>query len=202
MRRYCIKASYQHREEVPHFDDTPFKDEFQRLVYEYAHTKTYEQIKSVVDVGCGSGYKLLHFFGHLQTVGVDVPRTVAWLRANKESRTWVEVGNAIPDMEGPTLVICSDVIEHVVEPDQFLEYLYALKGDVYVLSTPDRDLVDAGISDGPPRNIHHVREWNHDELIEYVSGRFEVVDSVRRATTIVNMRRKHVDISSRYWPRI
>lgn len=190
MRRYCIKENYEHRESVPHFDDTPFTDEFQWHVYQQAHEWTYKIVDNVIDVGCGSGHKLLHFFGSLRTIGIDVPVTVQWLRQKHYDRTWAEAGERPRFSSGQTLVICSDVIEHVERPDEFLDYLRSLHGDYYVLSTPDRDLVDAGISDGPPRNPHHVREWNHDELVEFVSNYFTIERTVRRATTILFMRRK------------
>ena len=39
-RHFCIRGSYRHRTEVLHFDDTKFKDEYQREVYLRAAAST------------------------------------------------------------------------------------------------------------------------------------------------------------------
>ena len=77
------------------------------------------------------------------------------------------------------VIVCSDVIEHLVDPDELLDYIKAISYKYLILSTPDRDLVykpsDEGCN-GPPANEAHVREWNYQEFDEYISMHFNVID--------------------------
>src|SRR5688500_15560854 len=73
---YGIKKGYQHRREAVYFDDTALKDEYQREVYELARFYLDKnKYNNVVDIGCGSGYKLLQYFSDCNTTGVDVRET-------------------------------------------------------------------------------------------------------------------------------
>lgn len=65
-----------------------------------------------------------------------------------------------------TLIICSDVIEHLVHPEHLMQTLSSHLRFVpaMVLSTPERDLVRGILDTGPPANPSHVREWNRAEL--------------------------------------
>ncbi len=185
MKTYSIKPSYVSRESVPHFDDTPFKDEFQDEVYKFAAGVVPED-SGVLDVGCGSGFKLLKYFGHLSTIGFEVQPTLGYLRETYPERLWMAVGATLPGLGG--LVICSDVIEHVLDPDCVLDFIASLHPERVVISTPDRVELGLGTEDGPPRNIHHVREWTHDEFVEYLSPRFDIEKTVRGKTIIVQGR--------------
>jgi SAM-dependent methyltransferase len=78
---YFIHDGYRIRGDALFFDDTPYKDEFQRPVYEYARQIADERgYKKILDLGCGSGFKLLKYFSDFHTVGVDLEPTVKWLR--------------------------------------------------------------------------------------------------------------------------
>ena len=60
---YCIDENYISRRQNSHHDDTKFKDEYQNEVYSTA--RFYLDLvlgKNILDIGCGSGYKLLKFF--------------------------------------------------------------------------------------------------------------------------------------------
>ena len=76
----------------------------------------------------------------------------------------------------PDLVISSDVIEHVPDPDLPLGYIRDLAPRFVVLSTPDRSLLRRGMHNGPPSNAADIREWSMPELRGYVSEYFQVVD--------------------------
>lgn len=66
------------------------------------------------------------------------------------------------------LIICSDVVEHLVNPEPLLRALLAT-GSIIVLSTPDR-LVEHGPQHrGPSPNVCHVREWTAEELHSYLA---------------------------------
>jgi glycosyltransferase involved in cell wall biosynthesis/SAM-dependent methyltransferase len=127
----------------------------------------------VVDIGCGSGRKLVRHVGAVtdQHVGVDQPSGIALARSHAPDSRWVE-GDLDDDRTwdqvrslGPGLVICSDVIEHVADPRALLSRLRDLAaGAPILLSTPDRSRLEGVDPLGPPRNPAHVREWTPDEL--------------------------------------
>jgi 2-polyprenyl-3-methyl-5-hydroxy-6-metoxy-1,4-benzoquinol methylase len=77
------------------------------------------------------------------------------------------------------LLMAVDVIEHLLNPDALLRFLYlhAHTRSVVVLSTPERDLRRGPGDCGPPANPAHVREWNGTELQAYLrsTGLFDVL---------------------------
>ena len=81
MKKYFIKEGYQHRLDNKYFDDTENTDKWQREVYTFARdTAVKNNFTKVMDIGTGSAYKLLDNFRDFDTVGLDVPKTVAWLQ--------------------------------------------------------------------------------------------------------------------------
>lgn len=185
MKTYGIKPSYKIRPVVPEFDDTPFKDEYQDEVYKHAaDVALFAGARSIVDLGCGSGFKLLKYFSHLHTVGVDRAPTVKFLRNKYITREWFEIGEVFHFFE-PSLLICSDVIEHVQDPDALLSTIERLNPTFALFSTPDRVEIALGTEDGPPRNVHHVREWIHDEFVSYLASKFEILQTHRGKTIVV-----------------
>lgn len=172
-KTYCIKQDYVHRENNSYFDDTPFKDQWQKEVYEFARAVADQhQFKTVLDIGTGSGFKLLKNFQDFDTLGIDVTQTVTWLKETYPDRNWNDQFVPVADFE---LVISSDVIEHIPDPDTLLDLIEQCGPKLIVLSTPDRDLFKLG-HNGPPVNRAHVREWTMPEFNQYISSRFEVLD--------------------------
>lgn len=187
---YFIKEGYEVRTENQFFDDTPFEDEFQKPVYEYATDLALRKgYRSVIDLGCGSGFKLMKYFRHLETIGIDLPQTVDFLVKKYPDRRWEVFSPSLP-LPSYDLVICADVIEHLLHPEALLDYISLLGPRSIVISTPDRDRLEKGIIDGPPRNIHHVREWNSEEFNAFVSDRFYVEAHLieDNATQLVELR--------------
>jgi SAM-dependent methyltransferase len=178
-RRYCIAAGYRHRDEPHFFDDTGNTENWQREVYQYAQNLLAGRgLRRVYDVGCGSGYKLVRYLGDFDTVGFDLPATVAFLREKYPERRW-EVGDFAASVEAPDLAVCSDVIEHLPDPDALMTFLTRMKAPHVILSTPTRRLLyrrSSSFQFGPPANPSHCREWNFDEFAEYVSAYFTIVD--------------------------
>jgi hypothetical protein len=174
--RYNIKAGYHHAKSAESFDDTAGTDEFQREVYELAaQVASDNNYSRVIDVGCGSAHKLIKYLGHLHTIGIEVQPTHQWLTNRYPERSWVEYGDSTAKRLEADLVVCSDVIEHIAEPDSLMDYLAGLHAKQFVISTPERDLHE-GVGDyGPPENTSHYREWNAPEFYSYISSWFDVL---------------------------
>jgi hypothetical protein len=69
-----------------------------------------------------------------------------------------------------SLVICSDVIEHIKKPELLLSQLASISevAPYVLLSTPDRDRARGWIDMGPPANTCHVREWSANEFVRFM----------------------------------
>ena len=121
--------------------------------------------KFVIDVGCGSGDKLKPFIeGGLRVIGIDFGANAEKFKAAVPQARFfpknLEEGlpRVTDDVTSEAVVICSDVVEHLVEPHALLGALSALAGRVKYLSH-----VDAGSragarhrgQTGPPANRAH-----------------------------------------------
>lgn len=174
MKTYCIKQNYVHRDHVVYFDDTTNKDEWQREVYEYAHdVLTNYGLRSVADFGTGSGFKFVKHFEEFDHIGIDLPCTVKWLQQTYPNDAW---SSDPQDMKNRDMIIASDVIEHLGDPDWLLDIIAEASPKFVVFSTPDRDLLPDAHSMGPPPNPTHVREWNTEEFSKYIGSRFKIRD--------------------------
>jgi SAM-dependent methyltransferase len=148
----------------------------QYQVYELAGDIIAEQgVRSVLDVGCGPGTKLAALHAQHPTVdfhGVDLHEGIDYCRRTYRFGTWhVRDFNTEAQDLGvqADLVICSDVIEHVADPDVLLAFIrcnLAPHGRA-ILSTPERDVLNGKHSMSAP-NRHHVREWNFSEFATYI----------------------------------
>jgi SAM-dependent methyltransferase len=180
--RYSIVPGYRHRSEPVYFDDTGFADEWQREVYEFAaDLMAKDSLRTVYDVGCGSGFKLVKYLGRYETTGFDVEPTVTFLQQKYPDRKWVECSFRDRSLPPADLVVCGDVIEHVGNPDELLDFLKRVASARIVLSTPDRGLLYSKSSPlyyGPPQNPHHLREWNFSEFHRYVARHFRILRHV------------------------
>jgi hypothetical protein len=173
MKNYFIKDGYKVRPENMFYNDTNMKDEWQKEVYVYARLQfELYNLQSVWDIGTGSGYKLLQNFGDVRTLGTDLTPTVNWLKGKYPERHW---SDSFEVFHGYDMIICSDVIEHIVDPDCILDTIEQAKPKLIVFSTPERMLFQKG-HDGPPDNICHVREWTLEEFGRYIDSRFQVLD--------------------------
>lgn len=173
MKNYFIKEGYNVRLNNMFYNDTNMRDEWQNEVYQYARGVFKDnKFKSVWDIGTGSGFKLMKYFMEYDTLGTDLTPTVKWLMKRYPHNKW---SDSTEVFHGYDMIICSDVIEHIVDPDLMLDTIEQAAPKLIVLSTPDRMLFEKG-HDGPPDNICHVREWTFDEFGQYISSRFEVLN--------------------------
>jgi len=176
-QNFFIHDGYRHRTEAIHWDDTENKDEWQDEVYKFAREVFVQQnLRAVADVGCGSAYKLLKYFGDGGVIGLDVAETCVWLRKRYPHSTWIELDFRNPRPVQAELIIAADVIEHLPNPDDLISYLLAVNPRYIVLSTPDRNLLRAGTHNGPPRNPAHAREWSFVQFEAYIARRFQVLE--------------------------
>ncbi len=174
-KNYCIKPGYKHRTSAPDFNDTTFTDEYQKEVYaEASRLMVINGWNSVIDVGCGSGYKLINQLGQYKTLGLDIPSTVKFLKEKYPDRQWDNALTTAYELLETNLVISSDVIEHVKYPDEYVQDLLDIECNMFLISTPDRDVVRGTASFGPPENVSHYREWNQTEFKNFLSLWFNV----------------------------
>ena len=176
IKDYFIKENYTHREKVRYHDDTKksydsakWQKEVYILAKKYAEEQTYNKI---LDIGTGSGFKLLKYFKDFDTIRMDLTPTVEWLKNKYPDKSWTDNFEPIYNMD---IIIASDVIEHIDDPDELLDLIETSQPKLIVLSTPDRNLLQKG-HDGPPRNTAHFREWSFGEFKKYIESRFNIVE--------------------------
>ena len=123
IKNYFIKQNYTHRESVRYHDDTKKSydsDKWQKEVYilakKYAEEQKYNKI---LDIGTGSGFKLLKYFKDFNTTGMDLTPTVEWLKNKYPDKSWTDSFEPIYDMD---IIIASDVIEHIADVDLFISW--------------------------------------------------------------------------------
>ena len=192
VNNYFIKPEYTIRENFIHYDDTENTDKFQDDIYNYAKTLvTNNKLKTIADVGCGSGYKLIKYFGDkfmYKTIGLEIEPSLSFLKEKYPLYQWeFSDFNSIAPITNVDIIICSDVIEHLINPDLLLKWLSTINSKYLVISTPDREgesdimrdishLDDAESNRaGPPSNPAHIREWGIDEFKMYLQQYFKVV---------------------------
>lgn len=149
---------------------------FQFHVYRWAASIIRDQTlrtrrpMSVLDVGCGVGTKLGH---HIAPVSPDI-HAVDQISALEHVATRCPTATRHEaDLErsdvrlGRTfdLILCADVIEHLVDPDPMLAMIrsHAAPTTLVLFSTPERRRLrgrDCNASNKP----EHVREWSMDEF--------------------------------------
>lgn len=158
---------------------------YQYDVYTYAlRFIQSKKIQSMIDVGCGPGKKLqmIHqAVPELEIGGVDQAEAITYCKKTYDFGQW-----QVEDFEKPQtwsdnktdLVICADVIEHLVNPDLVLDNIKnKLNPDGYlIISTPERDKI-VGKKVNIPSNVDHIREWNQTEFAAYLESRgFEILE--------------------------
>lgn len=184
MKHYCIREDYTARDESLTLDSKGriYWNEkrveesglYQWHIYDYAlELVRRNRIKNVLDVGCGAATKLVGMLsGSANIHGIDQPSAIEYCKATHH------VGSFYADnLEAPKvyidlpfgLIICSDVIEHMVDPDILIRYIKSFcNKDTYVLfSTPDRDRLRGKNCLYSPKK-EHIREWSAEEFSDYL----------------------------------
>jgi len=176
-KQLFIPKEYNERLNPGQYFDMGMKDEWQKEVYEKA-SEIYKEnnFKSVVDLGCGSAYKLLNYFPKDATlIGVEEELTYNWLVKEFPNNTWLKFDDNL-ELDQFDLLVCSDVVEHIVDVVSFMNWMAKQPWKIAVISTPDRSLLYNPSHIGPPGNGSHVREWTFEEFNNFISQWFNVKD--------------------------
>lgn len=183
---FYIQENYKINNNPSHHDDRSYTDQGQDEVYKYArHLSDENSLDRIIDVGCGSGYKLMKYFFHKDTVGIETEPCLSFLKSKYPSRVWINSGEPEKSFEFSNLscdiLICCDVIEHIINPNNLIEFLSNIDFKYLIISTPDRNILRymEGYGDkawqGPPVNPAHVREWTMNEFDNYISKSFNII---------------------------
>ncbi len=176
--QYAIKSGYTHRPAPDYYADNPERHAegviWQPEVYEIAAGIAAAcGCDTILDIGCGTASKLVALHPRFRIIGVDFGRNLEFCRENYPQGEWLEADleqiDSLP-IDATKLeravIVCSDVIEHLIDPMPLLRAIRRLlRNCSYALiSTPDRNLLRGMQDQGPPSNLHHVREWAMPEL--------------------------------------
>lgn len=154
---------------------------YQRRAYAVAsEIASKREVRRVVDVGCGVATKLAACFDskRFELIGIDQrPAVEACERLGRPGRYYAD------DFEQPStavlgeiapadMVISSDVIEHLLDPDPLVAYLRAIvsTSGIVIITTPDRGAL-CGVGATHPSNPAHIREWSRPEFVRYLESR-------------------------------
>ena len=192
---FFLKKGYRSRKSYHHYDARNSLDGSQDEVYALAKEIALKNELSIIaDIGCGSAFKLIKHFSGYNTIGYEIEPTLSFLMDNYPSLTWkLSDLSSYPEIIDVDIIICADVIEHLVNPDNLLNFINRFNFKYLVISTPDRDqlLKKQGrkrSQTGPPINRGHVREWSFKELEEYLSQYFDI--------------QTHEDCDAEYWCQV
>jgi SAM-dependent methyltransferase len=174
--QYFVKDGYVIRPDNCYSVEEGITDNYQREVYERARSvATVRGYTRILDLGCGRGYKLVKYFAGFETLGLDLPPTVAYLRETYPEHDWTTLP-LTSQYPGADVLICADVIEHILDPDELLGFIKRSAPKVLFISTPDRNLMPTSDHNGPPHNWCHVREWAWEEFYYYMAANFNVLE--------------------------
>jgi len=175
MNKFCMKDGYVENLNPQYCKrkESSIKNQFQ--IYEKA-SGLIKDHKQVIDLGCGYAGKLMHFFKDYDTIGFDYGENIEFCANKFPDRCWCELNleTECPDAFEDSLIMCVDVIEHLVDPSCLLNYLASQSSkNTMIMSTPDKALRKGKEQDGPPKHKDHVREWTLEEF-QTLLDQFEV----------------------------
>ncbi len=186
---FYIKAGYQPRSNVMSYesdiDDVVYwtaerlknAECFQYDVYHACRQElAARSAPSLLELGCGPAIKTAKLLQPYtdRMVLMDQPSMQPMVQRNVKQGSFVAVNldGPIDDLETSfDVIICADVIEHLVDPDHCLRLIHRVlhPEGVAFISTPERDLVRGTHCQSSP-NTAHIREWNSAELAAYLKS--------------------------------
>jgi len=134
----------------------------------------------IIDIGCGSGYKLIKYLGKYETIGYETEPCISFTKKTYTNHKWINSGEQSISFnnEGDKqcdLIISADVIEHILDSSELINFMKSFSCNYFLISTPCLDVFVNHFGrnrDGPPQNTAHVREWTFDEFKMYLSKHF------------------------------
>lgn len=185
LETYGIDKNYIINPNPTHYDDTLGTDGYQNEVYEYCKKLLDDNnFSKVIDFGCGSGYKLIKYFNDKETIGIETEPCLSFLKNKYPNKVWIDSGDSERSfgnfIDSCDILICADVIEHVINPDELMKHLKKFNFKYLVISTPDKFILKdlPGFKHsmrGPPSNTGHVREWTFQEFDNFLHNYFDTV---------------------------
>lgn len=126
---YCLELGYEQREEIlyckhckPQSRRKPIKQPFVYAIASIAATQL--QAMFLVDVGCGDGYKLSQYQNTYPLIGVDFGPNIQFCKDTYKFGEWydfdLERDEILRLNRGGGIAICSDVIEHLADPNHIM----------------------------------------------------------------------------------
>lgn len=180
MNAYGIRDGYTARTQPAYFQDTmPDNLLWQPHVYGIAaFLARLMKRHTLIDIGCGRAHKLIEYAGEFKTIGVDYGDNIQWCRDHYPQHSWITANlesEAIATFSANianAVIICADVIEHMINPNGLLRNFQRDAGYAPILlTTPDRLRSYGYDHDGPPANGHHTREWTLGEMTALLKAR-------------------------------
>ncbi len=191
METFNIKEDYIINNNPKHYNDMLLTDKWQDEVYLYTFNFMKEHnLKNIVDIGCGSGYKLIKYFDSFDTTGFEVEPCFSFLKKKYPNKRWVESGKpeqTFTEVNSESdVILCCDVIEHIIDPTILIDFINKFEFKYLVISTPDREMLKkispsgyARSDNGPPVNDAHIREWSFNEFEGFLQRYFNIIDGKR-----------------------
>lgn len=186
--RYSIKAGYRENPVQATYDssdDPAYWDEgrlknaasYQYDVYLAAAGLARKRLaRTLLDVGSGPPVKLCELMPTgIEISLVDQPNTArhAAELLPKAQFFSANLEDALPAIDRKfDLILCADVIEHLVDPDPCLDFMrhHLAPQGLLLISTPERDSLRGKTCMHSPHPMH-VREWNFNEFAHFLSSR-------------------------------
>lgn len=191
---YGIRADYRHNLVQSTFDATGDPQYWNGSRLENAAMFQYDvyataaslirkhRYRTLLDVGSGPPVKLKALMpGGLDICLVDQPNTAPLAKNILPKAQFLDANleSDFPLIDRKfDLVLCADVIEHLIAPDPCLDFMrrHLSTDGLLLISTPERDALRGRNCSCSPHPMH-VREWNFDEFRRFlVSRNFEVLD--------------------------
>ena len=150
--KFKIKPGYIERNSPQYFEDVPDGTIYQPDVYELGGLLAgLAGCHYMVDMGCGFGEKLVTACRRhgLMPIGMDHGKNLSHCREAYPDGQWIEVNFENPEpgllneeVLKKSVIVCSDLIEHLKDPGPFVLVLryWIQYAHLAIVSTPERDV--------------------------------------------------------------